>query len=385
MALQEIGELPLHPPKEPKTSSPAAPPTPHPPGEPGGPPGPPAVTPCPVSPSEPPVESPVPSVPTPASASAGPAKAAEETSSAPAAGTKFPCPVVLVALCWLGATVLLTGLRSRRFDPAWLLLATPPPPTRARRWTLALLRDWLELQFGVSLSKETIRQALLRLNLSWKKARKLLARAQRAPRQAYLDEVAPLLAAAQRGELTLAYIDEAHIHLDVHLANGWAPVGQPLYIHSSSPGLLKVSFFGVYLLPYQAVRIWPVASANTDTSISALERLRQQFPDGPLVVIWDGASYHKSAELQAAAQRLQIQLKVLPPYSPDFMPVEALWRWLRQDLTTMHCHRSIAELIHSVASFVALINLAPTVLSARLRVRTSLDSVEEELRFSNWF
>ncbi|EGV28060.1 hypothetical protein ThidrDRAFT_4092 [Thiorhodococcus drewsii AZ1] len=29
--------------------------------------------------------------------------------------------------------------------------------------------------------------------------------------------------------------------------------------------------------------------------------------------------------------------------SPDFMPVEALWRWLREGVT-YHCHASVEEL-----------------------------------------
>jgi hypothetical protein len=33
---------------------------------------------------------------------------------------------------------------------------------------------------------------------------------------------------------------------------------------------------------------------------------------------------------------LQIELVPLPGYSPDFMPVEALWRWLREDVTYLY-------------------------------------------------
>ena len=32
-------------------------------------------------------------------------------------------------------------------------------------------------------------------------------------------------------------------------------------------------------------------------------------------------------------KRYNIDLVPLPGYSPDFMPVEALWRWLREDVT----------------------------------------------------
>uniref|UniRef100_UPI00351B3C7D transposase n=1 Tax=Endozoicomonas sp. Mp262 TaxID=2919499 RepID=UPI00351B3C7D len=48
-------------------------------------------------------------------------------------------------------------------------------------------------------------------------------------------------------------------------------------------------------------------------------------------------SYHKAIVVQEAAKRLNLELIPLPAYSPDFMPVEALWRWLREDLTYHYC------------------------------------------------
>jgi transposase len=47
--------------------------------------------------------------------------------------------------------------------------------------------------------------------------------------------------------------------------------------------------------------------------------------------IWDGA-------VRDAAARLNIAIVPLPGYSPDLMPVEPLWRWLREDVTYHHCH-----------------------------------------------
>ena len=43
----------------------------------------------------------------------------------------------------------------------------------------------------------------------------------------------------------------------------------------------------------------------------------------------------------------------LPGYSPDLMPVEALWRWLREDVTYHHCHASAEDLTRRVADFEA--------------------------------
>jgi transposase len=139
------------------------------------------------------------------------------------------------------------------------------------------------------------------------------------------------------------------------------------------------------LYNYQAVRIWPCARANTDSTIEVLTRLRQQFPDPVIVLVWDGASYHRSAAVLAKAAELNIRLVRLPAYSPDFMPVEALWRWLRQEVSSLRCHSTVPDLIASVAQFVWSINMDPAALVTRLTLKSHLDPAEEILRFSNGF
>src|SRR3954469_23498763 len=56
--------------------------------------------------------------------------------------------------------------------------ATPPivGADPAPRWTLRLLVGWVRERFGLRCCRETIRTALHRLTLSWKKAKKLLGR-----------------------------------------------------------------------------------------------------------------------------------------------------------------------------------------------------------------
>src|SRR5512143_1338115 len=67
---------------------------------------------------------------------------------------------------------------------------TAPP---APRWTLQRLQTWLQSQSQGGCCRETIRQALKRLGLSWKKARKLLNKADQHQREAFLEQLTPLL------------------------------------------------------------------------------------------------------------------------------------------------------------------------------------------------
>jgi transposase len=248
---------------------------------------------------------------------------------------------------------------------------------------LCRLVGWARQRFGLVCCRETIRAALHRLKLSWKKAKKLLGRADPERRQAYIEQLQDVLAGAQRDRHLLVYVDEAHIHQDADLGYGWAERGERFWVASSSPGLsARVSFYGLYLYNEGQVRLWPFPRANGEHTIAVLRRLRAAFPDAALIVLWDGAPYHRAQAVREAATTLGITLMPLPGYSPDLMPVEALWRWLREDVTYHHCHASAEDLIRRGEAFEARLNQTPCAVADRLWVKDKLDPEEEKLRFS---
>src|SRR3954470_2504798 len=91
-----------------------------------------------------------------------------------------------------------------------------------------------------------------------------------------------------------------------------------------------------------------------------------------------GGCPHAGHQTHTAAR-----LQPLPGYSPDLMPVEALWRWLREDVTYHHCHASAEDLTRRVDTFEVPLNRDPFVIADRLWVKDRLDPEEEKLRFSN--
>src|SRR4051794_22645214 len=113
--------------------------------------------------------------------------------------------------------------------------ATPPVEGAdpAPRWTLTRLGLFVRERFGCLFCRETIRAALHRLKLSWKKAKKLLGRADPERRQAFLEQLRDVLAGAQRDQHLVVFLDEAHIHEDADLGYGWAERGQRLWVTSS--------------------------------------------------------------------------------------------------------------------------------------------------------
>ena len=202
------------------------------------------------------------------------------------------------------------------------IAAASPPVAWADplpRWTLGRLAELVRTRFGRLCCRETIRAALHRLGLSWKKARKLLGRANAERRAAFLDHLCPVLDGAQRDRHRLVYLDEAHIHQDADLGHGWGERGQRFHVASSSPGLsARVSFYGLYLFNEGQVRVWPYPRANGEHTIDVLHRLRAAFPDGgKLVLIWDGAPYHRAKAVWAEAASLSC--KSAREWSPQYL------------------------------------------------------------------
>jgi len=270
---------------------------------------------------------------------------------------------------------------------AALNLAATPPQQRQEsplpRWTLKRLVAWVKENFNIRCCRETLRKGLKALGFSWKKARKLLNKANPQKRAAFLKKLQGLLEDAQHNRCLLVYIDEAHLHLDTDEGYGWSIKGDRFWVSSSSPGLAKVSLYGLYLYNRGQVRIFPYDCANQLHTVDVLESLRAEFPDIPITLLWDRAPYHRAGFVKNMAEILEISIEPLPSYSPDFMPVEHLWQWLREDVTYHTCYDNQADLSNQVHHFEHRINTDPIALAKRLKVTTHLKPEEEKLRVSN--
>jgi len=220
------------------------------------------------------------------------------------------------------------------------------------------------------------------MGFSWKKAKKLLNKGDTSKREKFIFTITELLNDALHQNQLLIYIDEAHIHLDTDEGYGWSIEGERFWVSSSSPGRKKVSFYGVYIYNQATTRIFHYDKTEKTNTIDVLKKLRIEFPDVKMTIVWDGAPYRRAKLVQKAASALNINLQALPGYSPDFMPVEHLWQWLREDITYHICYDQEQELIDAVTNFQNQINTNPVTVSDRLWVKKHLESKEEKLRFS---
>ena len=57
-----------------------------------------------------------------------------------------------------------------------------------------------------------------------------------------------------------------------------------------------------------------------------LKELSEEYKDDLLVLVCDGAAWHKSNALQIPSN---VTITYIPPYTPEMNPIEQIWRELR--------------------------------------------------------
>jgi transposase len=248
------------------------------------------------------------------------------------------------------------------------------------------LRQWVEEQIGRPVSRTTLRTILTQAGLSWKKCKKLLTKANPEKRARFVEEFKALYQQMLRGEIRIIYIDEVHIHQDMDLGYAWTRKGKPAWRKSSSPSLSeRINWYGAYDFTEGQVLIWHEGKCNSENTIQFLQRLSKWLNESErkIVIIWDGASYHRSKIVQAEIAELGFELLAVPGYSPDLNPIEGLWKWMREEVTQNYCHKTMRQLFIDCKAFIDSINQDPGQVVKRLWPKFDLDPEFEKLLVSN--
>ena len=67
-------------------------------------------------------------------------------------------------------------------------------------------------------------------------------------------------------------------------------------------------------------------NCDTECTNIFLEKLSEQYPDDIILLVCDGAAWHKSKALRCPEN---IQLLSIPPYSLEMNPIEQIWKQIR--------------------------------------------------------
>ena len=111
--------------------------------------------------------------------------------------------------------------------------------------------------------------------------------------------------------------------------------------------------------------------ADSKSFCSFLTQLRQRFPGKHIVIIVDNATIHKSSLTRRYLKRWpKIHLFYLPPYSPEYNPVELIWKWIKPKVHGFSFSDRLAEVIKQFRKYIWHFNAGWLVNPINLKLET---------------
>jgi len=153
----------------------------------------------------------------------------------------------------------------------------------------------------------------------------------------------------------LVFLDESGLRLGTPPNYGWAPVGEKAIGKATHGAWLTMTMIGAIAL--NGWRGFVTIDAATDGDVFLAFVQQQLVPNlrpGDIVVM-DNLNAHKSAAVIAAIRAAKADVLFLPPYSPEYNPIEKAWSKLK-DIVRRQANLTREAFDHAVAFAMSCIS-----------------------------
>ena len=129
----------------------------------------------------------------------------------------------------------------------------------------------------------------------------------------------------------------------------------------------KKSFYGALNLKTGKVHIHVSKWENQEETVVFLRKLRQKYPKRKILLLWDGAPWHKGDRIRQYLRRTKkLELVRFPPYSPELNPQEHVWKEARTKISHNHEITNFDNLVTKFKGYLIKMNFKSSFLEKYL-------------------
>ena len=223
-------------------------------------------------------------------------------------------------------------------------------------WNSAMIAELIFSKFGVKYNPRYLCSLLKEMGLSFQKAKfisdKIGTKEHEEARRKWKEETWPLiLKTAKEKDAAIVFVDEVSFAWWGSLARTWAPMGkQPVVKTTGRRKGLKI-FGAIEFQSGKFVNMETPEKFNGETYLQFHEHLLSHYKQ-PVILIEDGAPYHRSRLVKEYRENQERKGRLfvfrLPSFSPDFNPIEKLWKNTKRDATHLRYFKTFEQLREAV-------------------------------------
>jgi transposase len=233
-------------------------------------------------------------------------------------------------------------------------------------WRSPMIQHLIYEKFGISYSVHYLSQLLKNMGFSYQKARFVSDHLDQEARKQWLSNTWPeILALAKLKNAYILFGDEASFPQWGTLSYTWARKGKQPTIQTSG----KRKGYKVFgLIDYFTGRFFYKCQESRFNSESYIQFIKEVLSKTKkhIILIQDGAKYHTSAETKQFFNKREDRITVynLPSYSPDYNPIEKLWKKVKKESTHLYYFPTFQNLVDKVEQALLVFkNTAKEILS----------------------
>jgi len=217
-------------------------------------------------------------------------------------------------------------------------------------WRTPMIQKLIQDRFNVTYNIHYISELLKNMGFSFQRATFIASQRNAEDRNKWLFETWPEIIKLQKERNAYIFFgDECSFAQWGSLSRTWAPKGQTPVVKTKGTRKNYKVFGAIEYTKGHFISQGTTEKLNAESYISFLKKMLKETRK-PIILIQDGALYHTSQRVKLFIKDRQQRLTVytLPSYSPDYNPIEKLWKKIKENYTHLHYFETYDALINTV-------------------------------------
>lgn len=209
---------------------------------------------------------------------------------------------------------------------------------------------YVKERWGIFFTVPGMHKWLHRNGFSYKKAKGLPHKSDPELQKQFVAEYEALKQKVGDDEPIL-FMDSVHPTQATKLSYGWIKTGKTKHVGTTA-SRTRLNIVGAIQLGELSKAITEqYETINGESIINFMNKIRAQHDSKTVHLILDKAGYHRSALVAEHAEKLDIKLHFLPPYSPNLNPIERLWKVMNEKVRNNRLFKSAKDFKEAINYF----------------------------------
>jgi transposase len=218
--------------------------------------------------------------------------------------------------------------------------------------SIAEIRHYVFYTFGVEYKKEGIRDLLKRMGFRYKKTRTVPAKADPIAQEDWVKKFDEDLSQLP-DNVEVYFADGVHPMHNTRPEYAWIKKGKDYEMQANS-GRQRINLNGAICIQNPDLTfIVESDMISYQSNITLFEKILKARPGKRIIIYADNAKYNHAAVLKewVSSQNGQLDLRHLPPYSPNLNPIERLWKFMKKEVINSVFYETFQKFRLGILSF----------------------------------